>query len=167
MGDDCCGEIATETGKIAGEAVLMYHMPNAHTDGDSLVYFRGSEVIHAGNLYRTTSYPVIDVDNGGSIQGIIDGLNSILDLAVAENMSQGGTWIIPGRGRVADIGDVAAYRNMVSIIRDRIRNLKDQGMNLGQIMAARPTLDFDGRYGADSGEWTTDMFIEAVYNTLL
>ncbi|MES2603601.1 MAG: hypothetical protein V4603_01620, partial [Pseudomonadota bacterium] len=149
-----------------GEAILMYHIPAAHTDGDSIVFFRGSEVIHAGNIYWTTSYPLIDLERGGSIQGIIDGLNRILDLGVAENMSQGGTWIIPGRGRLADIADVAAYRNMVTIIRDRIQAMIGKGMTLEEIKQARPTLDFDGRYGATEGEWTTDMFIDAVHASL-
>ena len=106
-----------------GEAVLLYHTPAAHTDGDSIVLFRGSEVIAAGNLYRTTGYPVIDLERGGSIQGPIDGLNRILDLGVAENMSQGETWIIPGRGRLSDIADVASYRNMVVMIRDRVEDM--------------------------------------------
>jgi hypothetical protein len=81
-------------------------------------------------------------------------------------MSQGGTWIIPGRGRLADIADVAAYRNMVTIIRDRIQDMIGKGMTLEQIRQARPTLDFDGRYGATEGAWTTDMFIDAVHASL-
>jgi glyoxylase-like metal-dependent hydrolase (beta-lactamase superfamily II) len=148
------------------EPVLFYHMPAAHTDGDTIAYFRGSEVISAGNIYWTTSYPFIDLERGGGVQGIIDGLNGILDLAVAENMSQGGTWIIPGRGRLADTGDVASYRNMVTIIRDRVQDLIRKGMTLDQVKAARPTFDFDGRYGSETGSWTTDMFVEAVYKSI-
>ena len=97
---------------------------------------------------------------------MIDGLNHILDLAVAEYRSQGGTWIVPGRGRLSDTADVASYRNMLVMIRDRVRDLKKKGMTLEQVKAARPTLDFDGRYGSTTGAWTTDMFIEAVYKTL-
>ena len=149
-----------------GEAVIVYHEPAANTDGDSIVFFRHSEVISAGDLFSTVSYPFIDVENGGSIQGVVDGLNHILDLAVAEYRSQGGTWIIPGRGRLSDTADVASYRNMVTIIRDRVQHLIDEGMTLDQVKAARPTLDFDGRYGAAEGEWTTDMFVEAVYRSL-
>ena len=149
-----------------GEAVLLYHTPAAHTDGDSIVLFRGSEVIAAGNLYRTTGYPVIDLEKGGSIQGTIDGLNRILDLGVAENMSQGGTWIIPGRGRLSDIADVASYRNMVVMIRDRVEDMIRNGLTLDRIQAARPTMDFDGRYGSETGAWTTGMFVEAVYRSL-
>jgi glyoxylase-like metal-dependent hydrolase (beta-lactamase superfamily II) len=151
---------------VNGEAVIVYHTPAANTDGDSLVFFRHSEVISAGNLFSTVSYPVIDVEKGGTIQGVIDGLNLILDLAVAEYRGQGGTWVIPGRGRLSDTADVASYRNMVTMMRDRIRDLKNKGMTLGQVKAARPTMDFDGRYGSTTGAWTTDMFVEAVYRTL-
>jgi glyoxylase-like metal-dependent hydrolase (beta-lactamase superfamily II) len=151
---------------VNGEPVLLYHAKAANTDADSFVFFRHSEVIAAGDLFSTVSYPRIDTARGGSVQGVIDGLNHILDLAVAEYRSQGGTWIIPGRGRLSDTADVASYRNMLVMIRDRIRDLKTRGLTLPQVMAARPTLDFDGRYGSTSGAWTTDMFIEAVYQSL-
>ena len=150
-----------------GEAVILYNAPGANTDGDSLVFFRHSEVIAAGNIYSTISYPMIEVDKGGSIQGVIDGLNHILDLAVAEYRSQGGTWIIPGRGRLSDTADVSSYRNMLTIIRDRVRDLMKKGMTLEQVKAARPTLDYDARYSsAAAGTWTTDKFVEAVYKSL-
>ena len=110
--------------------MIVYHAPAANTDGDSLVFFRRSEVITAGNIFSTVSYPVIDVEKGGTIQGVIDGLNQILDLAVAEYRAQGGTWVIPGRGRLSDTADVASYRNMVTMIRDRIQDLKSKGMTL-------------------------------------
>ena len=151
---------------VNGEAVIVYYAPAANTDGDSFVFFRHSEVIAAGDLYSTVSYPVIDVDKGGTIQGVIDGLNKIIDLAVPEYRAQGGTWIIPGRGRLSDTADVASYRNMVTMMRDRIKELKSKGMTLQQVKAAHPTLDFDGRYGSTTGPWTTDMFVEAVYRTL-
>ena len=150
---------------VNGEPVILYHAKAANTDSDSLVFFRHSEVIAAGNLFSTISYPLIDTTKGGTIQGVIDGLNQILDLSVAEYRSQGGTWIVPGRGRLSDTADVASYRNMLVMIRDRIRDLKKQGKTLDQIKAARPTLDFDGRYGSTTGPWTTNMFIEAVYKT--
>jgi glyoxylase-like metal-dependent hydrolase (beta-lactamase superfamily II) len=151
---------------VNGEAVIVYHAPAATTDADSLVFFRHSEVIHAGSLFSTISYPVIDLQKGGTIQGVIDGLNQILDLAVAEYRAQGGTWIIPSRGRLSDTADVASYRNMLVMVRDRVRDLKQKGQTLAQVKAARPTLDFDGRYGSATGAWTTDMFVEAVYRTL-
>jgi glyoxylase-like metal-dependent hydrolase (beta-lactamase superfamily II) len=149
-----------------GEGVQLFHVPAAHTDGDSLVWFRYSDVISAGDIYSTVSYPVIDLKRGGSIQGILDGLNRILDVAYAEFRSQGGTMIIPGHGRLSDVADVANYRNMVSIVRDRIQDLINKGMTLEQVKASRPTLDYDGRWGSNTGSWTTNMFIEAVYKNL-
>jgi hypothetical protein len=149
-----------------GEAVIVYHAPAANTDGDSFVYFRHSEVISAGNLFSTISYPMIDLEKGGTIQGVIAGLNAILDLSVAEYRSQGGTWIVPGRGRLSDTADVASYRNMLVMIRDRVQDMVSRKMTLAQIKAAHATLDFDGRYGATTGPWTTDMFIDAVYRNL-
>jgi hypothetical protein len=123
-------------------------------------------VIAAGEVYNTVTYPIIDVQKGGTIEGELDGLAQILDIAYAEFRSQGGTVILPGRGRISDVGDVANYRNMVYIIRDRIKDLKQKGRTLEQVKAAKPTLDYDGRWGATTGPWTTDMFIEAVYKTL-
>jgi glyoxylase-like metal-dependent hydrolase (beta-lactamase superfamily II) len=148
-----------------GEGIQIFHQPAARTDGDSVVAFRYSDVIVAGDLMSTTSYPVIDLEKGGSIQGVIDGLNRILELAIPEFRSQGGTLVIPGHGRLCDTGDVANYRNMVVIIRDRIKALIDEGMTLEQVKAARPIRDYDVRYGANE-DWTPDMFIEAVYNSL-
>ena len=149
-----------------GEGIRIIHAPAAHTDGDSMVFFRYSDVIAAGDILNTDSYPVIDVAKGGTIQGVLDGLNNILDLAIPEFRSQGGTMIIPGHGRLCDTGDVANYRNMVAILRDRIQDLKNRGMTLEQVKAAKPTMDYDGLYGSDTGHWTTSMFIEAAYRTL-
>jgi cyclase len=149
-----------------GEAVIVYGAPDANTDGDSIVYFRRSEVIAAGNVFSTVSYPLIDTARGGTINGVIAALNHILDLAVAEYRAQGGTWVIPGRGRLSDTADVSSYRNMLTMIRDRVKDLKDKGQTLEQVKASRPTMDFDGRYGSTTGSWTTDMFVEAVYRTL-
>jgi len=149
-----------------GEGVMMYHEPAAHTDGDSIVYFRYSDVIAAGNILNTEAYPMIDLKRGGTIQGVLDGLNHILDLSIPEFRSQGGTWVIPGHGRLCDIGDVANYRNMVAIIRDRVQERINKGATLEQVKAAKLTMDYDGLYGSTSGPWTTDMFVEAVYKTL-
>jgi hypothetical protein len=93
-------------------------------------------------------------------------LNHILDLAFAEYRGQGGTWIIPSHGRLSDTADVASYRNMLSMIRDRVQDLINKGMTVEQVKAAHPTMDFDGRYGSTTGPWTTDMFIDAVYKSL-
>ena len=159
-------DIYKMTAYFNGEAVIVYHEPAANTDGDSIVFFRHSEVISAGDIFSTVSYPRIDLDRGGSVQGVIAGLNHILDMAVAEYRSQAGTWIIPGRGRLSDTADVASYRNMVQIVTDRVQALIDRGMSLDEIQAARPTMDFDPRFGSDTGDWTTGMFVEAVYRSL-
>jgi glyoxylase-like metal-dependent hydrolase (beta-lactamase superfamily II) len=149
-----------------GEAVQMLHLPAAHTDGDTMVFFRSSDVLSTGDLYVNTSYPRIDLERGGHINGVIEGLNTIIDVAVSEQYTEGGTQIVPGHGRIADEMDVVEYRDMVTIVRDRMQDLIGRGRSLDQIKAARPTLDFDTRYGAASGPWTTDMFVEAVYRNL-
>jgi glyoxylase-like metal-dependent hydrolase (beta-lactamase superfamily II) len=149
-----------------GEPVFMYHIPAAHTDGDSIVFFRKSDVIATGDIMRTDSYPVIDRQKGGSVHGIIEGLNRVLDLAVPAHHEEGGTFIVPGHGRICDEFDVLEYRDMVTIVRDRIQAMIAKKMTLEQVKAARPTLDYDARYGAATGPWTTDMFVEAVYRSL-
>ena len=149
-----------------GEGVQLLHQPSAHSDGDSLVYFRGSDVIAAGDIYLTTSYPIIDLPRGGTINGVIDSLNRILDLSIAEFRTEGGTLVVPGHGRLSDAADVAYYRDMVTIIRDRVQDMIRKGMTLEQVKAAKPTADYDGRYGATSGFWTTEMFVDAVYRSL-
>ena len=149
-----------------GEGIKIFHEPAAHTDGDSIVYFRYSDVIAAGDILNTDSYPVIELDKGGSLNGVLDALNHILDLMIPEFRSQGGTWVIPGHGRLCDIGDVANYRNMVAIVRDRIQDMIQRGMTLAQVKAAKPTMDYDGLYGSATGAWTTDMFVEAAYRSL-
>lgn len=147
-----------------GEGIELLHMPSAHTDGDSLVWFRGSDVISTGDVFSTETYPVIDLGNGGSINGVVDALNDVLDLAFPEFRTEGGTMIIPGHGRISDSADVAYYRDMVTIIRDRIQGMIKKGMTLDQIKAAKPTLDYDTRY--DDASWTKDKFIAAVYQSL-
>ena len=149
-----------------GEGVQLIHVPAASTNGDSLVWFRNSDVIVAGDVFRQTGYPIIDIERGGHIEGIIKGLNLILDLAVPETFQEGGTMIIPGHGRLCNEADVVEYRNMVVMIRDRVQALIKKGMTLDQVKAAKPSFDYDGRYGATSGFWTTEMFIEAVYKNL-
>jgi glyoxylase-like metal-dependent hydrolase (beta-lactamase superfamily II) len=148
-----------------GEGVQLLHMPKAHTDGDSIVHFRGSDVIATGDLFSTESYPVIDLSRGGSINGVIDALNRMLDLAVPEFRSEGGTMFVPGHGRIGDIADVAYYRDMTTIVRDRIQDMVRKGRTLEQVKAARPTFDYDPRYGNAPG-WSAEQFVEAVYRSL-
>ena len=149
-----------------GEGIVLYSVPKAHTDGDSIVHFRGTDVIALGDLMVTTSFPIIDVERGGTINGIVDGLNRVLDMAVAEFRLEGGTLMVPGHGRLVDSGDVAYYRDMTTILRDRIQDMVKKGMTLEQVKAAKPTLDYEPRYGATTGFWTTDKFVEAAYKSL-
>jgi glyoxylase-like metal-dependent hydrolase (beta-lactamase superfamily II) len=149
-----------------GEGIVLIHQPAATSDGDSMVWFRGADAIAAGDIFDTTGYPMIDTARGGTIDGVLGGLNRILDLAVAEFRTEGGTLVIPGHGRLSDSADVAYYRDMVTIIRDRVQAMKAKGLTLAQVKAARPTADYDPRYGSTSGAWTTDMFLDAVYATV-
>ena len=145
------------------EAIVVMHQPSAHTDGDSIVYFRRSDVISTGDVFTTTSFPVIDRQRGGSLNGVIKALNVLLDLAIPREKQEGGTYLIPGHGRLTDEADLLEYRDMVTIIRDRIEDLVKKGQTVDQVKAAKPTLDYDARYGSTTGPWTTDMFIDAVY----
>jgi cyclase len=158
----------TKTYKLSshfnGEGIQLIHMPVAHTDGDSMVWFRGSDVISTGDVFSTETYPMIELEKGGSINGVIEALNDILDLAFPEFRTEGGTLVIPGHGRISDSADVAYYRDMVTIIRDRVQVMMKKGMTLDQIKAAKPTLDYDTRY--DNPAWTKDMFVTAVYQSL-
>jgi glyoxylase-like metal-dependent hydrolase (beta-lactamase superfamily II) len=149
-----------------GEGVQLIHTPNAHTDGDSIVWFRYSDVIATGDIFSTTGWPVFDLQKGGSFQGIIGGLNLILQTGLLDFKSEGGTMIVPGHGRIGDLADVAFYRDMLTIVRDRIQDEINRGFTLDQVKAARPTQGWDNRYGSKTGPWTTDMFIEAAYKSL-
>jgi glyoxylase-like metal-dependent hydrolase (beta-lactamase superfamily II) len=144
-----------------GEAIQIFHQPNAHTDGDSVVFFRRSDVVSTGDIFVTTSYPNIDLARGGSYQGELDGLNHILDITIPADKQEGGTYVIPGHGRLCDEADVVEYRDMLTILRDRFLDLIKQGMTLEQVKAAKPTRDYDPLYGSN-----TDRFIEAAYKSL-
>jgi cyclase len=150
-----------------GESIQILHQPAAHTDGDSLVYFRRSDVISAGDVFVTTSFPVIDLERGGSLQGEIEGLNHLLDMMIPEHEQEGGTMVIPGHGRLCDEADVVEYRDMVVIVRDRIRSMITKGMSMEQVRAARPTRDYDRLFTATQGTWTPDRFVEAAYKSLV
>ena len=149
-----------------GEAVFLYHAPSAHTDGDTIVLFRGSDVVSTGDLFVPGSYPFIDRARGGSVQGLIVGLNQILHLTVPAKTQERGTYVIPGHGRICDEADVVEFRDMVVIVRDRIASLIDSGMTLAQIQAARPTLDYDTEYVREGSFITAAAFVEAVYRSL-
>ena len=149
-----------------GEGIELVHVDAAATDGDILVFFRSSDVIAAGDIYNTLEYPRIDVKRGGSVNGVIEGLNRVVDMAISEQFTEGGTRVVPGRGRISDEFDVVEYRDMVTIVRDRVQAMIKKGRTLEQVKAARPTIDWEPRYGSITGPWTTAMFIEAVYRSL-
>ena len=149
---------------LNNQAIQIFHLPNAVSDGDSAVWFRRSDVIVAGDVYNSDMYPPIDVDEGGSIEGEINALNALLDMSATDFMSQGGTMIVPGHGWISDAADVGYYRDMLIVLRDRVQAMIDKGMTLPQVKAAKPTLDFDPVYGREPG--VTARFVEAVYRSL-
>jgi cyclase len=146
-----------------GEAVFLYHAPSAN-DGNLFVYFRGSDVLVAGDLFVTTQYPAIDLAAGGGVDGYLDGLNQMLDIAVPAYLQEGGTYVIPGHGRVGDEADILTFRDMIFIVRARVADLVAQGKTLEQVLAAKPALDYDLRY--DTRTYTSAQFVAAVYNDL-
>ena len=154
---------------LNGEGIEIFHQRAAHTDGDAIVFFRRSDVVVAGDVFDTTRFPVIDLAKGGTIRGEIAALQKLVDTAIPSVpivSREEGTLIIPGHGRICDQLDVVEYRDMVTIIRDRIRDLMKQGLSLEQIKAASPARGYTRRYGSDTGSWTTNNFIEAVYRSM-
>jgi cyclase len=149
-----------------GEAVIVYHEPSAHTDGDSVVMFRGSDVLSTGDIFTPGAYPFIDLERGGSVQGEIAALNHLLDLAVPARTQEGGTLIVPGHGRICDEADLVEFRDMIVIVRDRVRDLIGKGMTLEQVKAARPSRDYDTEYVSSGSFVSADRFVESVYASL-
>ena len=149
-----------------GESIVIYHLPNAHTDGDSIVYFRGSDVISTGDIYIPGQYPDIDIERGGSVDGEIAALQLILALMVPDLFAEGGTYVVPGHGRIGDEIDIVEYRNMIYIVRDRIQDMIDRNFSLSQILAEDPTFDYDTEYGGHRGGPSNEEFITAVYQSL-
>ncbi len=154
---------------LNGEGIEVLHQPSAHTDGDAIVFFRRSDVVVAGDVLDTTRFPVIDVAKGGTIDGEIAALNRLVDIAIPSVpivSREIGTSIIPGHGRICDQLDVVEYRDMVTIIRDRVRDLIKAGAALDAVKAADPARGYKARYGSTTGPWTTDQFVEAIYRSL-
>jgi glyoxylase-like metal-dependent hydrolase (beta-lactamase superfamily II) len=154
---------------LNGEGIQVIHQPAAHSDGDLIVFFRRGDVIATGDLIDTTRFPFIDVARGGTLQGVLDGLNRLMDLSI-HNVPllwyPDRTLLVPGHGHVYDKLDLLEYRDAITIIRDRVQDLIDQGLTLAQVQAANPTLGYRSQYGTDSGPWTTEMFVATVYNEL-
>lgn len=148
------------------QPIEIHAAPAAHTDGDLFVFFRQADVIAAGDLYVTETYPVIDLARGGSIQGLIDAANHLIAIAIPRFNQQGGTLVVPGHGRISNEADVVEYRDMITIVRDRVQRRIDAGAGLAEVLADGVTLDYDGIYGATDGPWTTPMFVEAVFRSL-
>lgn len=149
------------------EAVIVLRMANAVTDGDSMVWFRKSDVVATGEIMNMASFPFIDVEHGGTINGILDGLNTLLEITVPKHNQEGGTMVIPGFGRIGDEHDVLEYRDMLTIIRDRVQNAIKKGMTLQQVKALKPsvTYEYEPRFNRDPA-WTAEMFTEAIYKNL-
>ena len=147
-----------------GEGIEVIHVPAAHTDGDSIVFFRRSDVISAGDVFGTTSYPFIDLASGGSYQGFVRAIEKLVDLIIPVYGQDGGTLVVPGHGRISNLGDVLNYREMLIVVGDRIKSMLDAGMTLEQVKAAKPTFDYDPVYGARAG--AADRFVEATYQSL-
>jgi glyoxylase-like metal-dependent hydrolase (beta-lactamase superfamily II) len=147
-----------------GEAIQLFHEPAAYTDGDSIVFFRRSDVISTGDIFSTQAYPRVNLQAGGTVPGVINALNHIIDLAIPRDKQEGGTYIIPGHGRVADEADVVEYRDMLVIIRDRVQDLLNKGRTAEQIKAAKVTFDYDRRYSKP--EWTGEQLVESMLATM-
>lgn len=152
------------------EGIQVIFEPAAHSDSDSIVVFRKSDVIATGDIFDITRFPIVDLDKGGTIQGVITALNHILELTIPSIpmpwLDEGGTAVIPGHGRACEEAEVVEYRDMVTVVRDRIEDMIARGLTLDQIKAANPTSGWRRRFGAESGPWTTNMFVEAVYRSL-
>ena len=149
------------------EPVIIEHPAAAHSDGDSIVFFRRSDVISMGEIFDQEHYPFIDAKSGGTLAGILRTINHVLkDIAIPKANEEGGTYIIPAHGRICDRTELTNYRDMLTIIRDRIQDQVSKGATLDQVKKSRPTFDYDGGYGSDDGPWTTNMFVEAVYKEL-
>jgi glyoxylase-like metal-dependent hydrolase (beta-lactamase superfamily II) len=155
---------------VNDDAVQVIRQTGAHTDADVMVLFRKADVVATGDVLDLRQFPVIDTARGGSIQGELDALNRLLTELVVPNMplvlKPGRTLVVPGHGYVSDYGEIVEYRDMVTVIKDTVQAMVDKGASLEQVKAANPTRGYRGRYGRDTGPWTTDMFIEAIYNGL-
>ena len=154
---------------VNNDAVQVLRQLNSVSDGDVMVHFRRADVIAVGDVIDLRHFPVIDPAKGGSIQGELEALNRLLDLTVPPMplvLKPGRTLVVPGHGRICDYGEIVDYRDMVSTIKDIIEDMVKKGMTLQQVKAANPTAGYRARWGSDTGSWTTDMFVEAIYNGL-
>lgn len=159
-------DVASRDLHFNGEPIVIYHEPHAHTDGDSVVFFRGSNVISTGDIFVPGGYPFIDIGGGGSVRGVIDALNHILELTVPAKTQEGGTYVVPGHGRICDEADVVEYRDMVVIVAERIADMIGRGLSLRQVQRERPTRDYDTEFVNAESFVTAEQFVAAVYASL-
>jgi cyclase len=145
---------------INGETVHVFKVPDAHTNGDSFIKFLGSNVVHTGDVYRTTTYPYIDVDNGGSYLGTIDALNLLLAVCDAD------TKVIPGHGGVSNAAEVMAFRDMLVDIRDKVAAAIRDGMSLEEVQSAGLTAEYDERWAGSGRIGGSASMLAAVYADL-
>ena len=142
------------------DGIVVMRRIGAHSDGDSMVHFRRADVIATGDILDLRHFPVIDPARGGSIQGELAALNDLLEITIPAMplvLKPGRTLLVPGHGYISDYAELVEYQNMVTIIHDRIKDLVDKGMSLEEVQAANPTQGYHGRYGSDTGPWTTEM----------
>ena len=139
---------------LNGEEAHIIPLPPAHTDGDSYIYFMGSDVLHAGDVFRTVAFPVIDLNNGGSLDGTIDALG------VAVGLAGPNTKIVPGHGVVSTREDVMEFRDMVIDVKARVTTLVERGLTYEQVAAADPTAPYNAKWG------DPERFLRAVYAEL-
>jgi len=145
---------------LNGEEVRAFLAPPAHTDGDSFVYFSESDVLHLGDVYRTTSYPIIDVYNGGSLRGTIAAMDKAIDLAGPN------TKVIPGHGlEVVGRDEMIEFRDMILDIQGQVLTMIREGKKLDEVMAAQPTAAYDAKWTDDPG-WGPQDFVPVVYYEL-
>jgi glyoxylase-like metal-dependent hydrolase (beta-lactamase superfamily II) len=155
---------------LNGEGIEILRQPAAHTDGDAVVFFRRSDVLVAGDVFDADRFPVIDLARGGSVQGEIDALNRLIAIAIPSVpivSREAGTLVVPGHGHVGDQLDLVHYRDMITIVRDHVADLITAGRTLDQIKAAQPAQGYSPRYGSETGAYTTNDFIEAIYRSLV
>jgi cyclase len=143
---------------LNGDEILVRHVPRAHTDGDAIVHFRNSDVLHMGDIFFNTMYPFIDTSSGGAVDGVVAGADRGLELAGAS------TRIIPGHGPLATKADLKAYRDMLAIVAGRIKEAKRSGKTMEQAIAAKPTAEFDAVWG--KGFLSPDKFVEMIWKNL-
>jgi glyoxylase-like metal-dependent hydrolase (beta-lactamase superfamily II) len=142
-----------------GDLIHLVHMPNAHTDGDIIVHFRDADVVHMGDLFFNGMYPFIDVDNGGNLPGMVQAAEDVLA------HSRPATLFIPGHGLLANRSDLQAYAEMLTTVRDRVRALIDAGKSRDEVIAERPTADFDAVWGPEGGGFMDpDQWVGLVYD---